>query len=314
MSDPKILGVRFSAIGDCIMTAYAVTALRNLFPQSQISWAAQERCIPVIDQTLSDPIIADYNAWKKRRWSPTTWKQQLAVYSRLREQHFDIGFDFQGHSKTALCLRLAKPKTRLASRATDALAAKLNQLVDCQAGSAHEVEVAFKLVQHAFPAAQLPISPILPNPPKLDQTFQVTIQTGAGHPDKKVNHEVWKQVAANLIKNNFSTAIIGAPNDPSFELDGLTNLVGKLSLLDSMALVKHSQLHIASDTGTGHIAAAYATPVLSVFGPTNPDIYRPYHPSAKVLKYSQNPADVPTNEIIETAIHMLQSNQKVGSL
>ncbi|RYG34251.1 hypothetical protein EON81_16025, partial [bacterium] len=77
--------------------------------------------------------------------------------------------------------------------------------------------------------------------------------------------------------------------------------VGKLPLRETLALVQASRLHVASDTGTGHMAAAVGTPVISVFGPTDPAVFRPYAKRGIVLRDGSNPADV-TLEKLESEV------------
>lgn len=304
----RVLIVRYSAIGDCVMAAWSVSGLRQSCPDIEITWAVQERCAPVISypNLVDDVVLADMNAWKKRRLSPRTWRDQMAVYARMRRKGFDIGFDFQGHSKTALCLRLSGVKMRYASRGTDGLAKRLNQVVECGAGRLHEVEVGLNLLRWGFADIELPDLPIMPN--VNGESFDVTVQTGAGHPDKKVSTETWKEVCQDLVKRGLKVALVGAPQDPSFELDGVVNLVGKHDLKGSMGLVKSSRVHVASDTGTGHIASAYGVRTVSVFGPTDPVIYRPWGEKSLVLKHSENPENVSVPEIIEAITNQLESS------
>ena len=100
MSSPRVLIVRFSAIGDCIMAAWPVSSIRKAWPDSWIAWAVQMRCSPVVDTaTLVDSRhIFPRERWKRSGWSPAVWREQLVAYSRLRRQRLDYGFDFQGHS------------------------------------------------------------------------------------------------------------------------------------------------------------------------------------------------------------------------
>ena len=71
---------------------------------------------PVVDENRLVNSVAEFprDKWKANRWSPATWREQLRAYAGLRKHKFDWGLDLQGHSKTALALRIAKPKRRLA--------------------------------------------------------------------------------------------------------------------------------------------------------------------------------------------------------
>lgn len=54
------------------------------------------------------------------------------------------------------------------------------------------------------------------------------------------------------------------------------NLAGKTSLQQLMAVLANSRTLITTDTGPAHVAAALSTPVISIFGPSNPLNTRPF--------------------------------------
>ncbi len=56
--------------------------------------------------------------------------------------------------------------------------------------------------------------------------------------------------------------------------------IGTLPLRRLAALLERCALLVCNDTGIMHLAAAVATPVVAVFGPTSPRIYLPPSPSA----------------------------------
>lgn len=288
----KVLLVRFSAIGDCVMAAYAATAIRRTNPDAEIVWAAETRCCPVID---TESLVNEVSEVPRDRWKKEhKILEPIRHFLGLRRRGFDYGFDFQGHSKTAICLRLAKPKKRWAARATDAFARRLNPVLLHDPNFAeHEVELNMRLVRMWQPGLQLPERPMMPllklERKKVRSLIRtegrlVTIQTGAGADDKIVPPEHWAFVARALIAEGFTVAAIGAPGDTRVEEPGVQNLVGALSLREAMAAVAESALHLAGDTGSGHIAAAYGIPLVSVFGPTPPERYRPWSEAATILR------------------------------
>jgi heptosyltransferase-2 len=54
------------------------------------------------------------------------------------------------------------------------------------------------------------------------------------------------------------------------------NMAGHTSLQQLMAILAKSQVVITTDTGPAHVAAALATPVIAIFGPSNPYDTRPF--------------------------------------
>jgi ADP-heptose:LPS heptosyltransferase len=308
IADPRFLVVRFSAIGDCVMSAWAATSIRQKHPDAYICWAVESRCAPVIDrQTLCSRVYEfPRDRWKKRRWSPATWREQIAAYARLRRMRFDYGIDLQGHSKTALCLRIANPQRRVQARATDSLAARLNPMIGDPPAGMHTVEWNQKALQ-ILGDFELPERPIMPDVERAERGL-ISISVSAGKSDKAYPAELWGQVAQELQVQGYRIAFLGGPTDASILLEGTEDYVGKLGLERTMAVVAGSDLHLAADTGTGHMAAAYGVPVVSVFGPTNPDVYRPYRTNRTdciVLKESERTADVKPAQVIRAAQELL---------
>ncbi len=305
VTSPKILVLRFSAIGDCVMTAWAVTALRHHYPKSEIVWGVERRCQAAVDpyELVSQRLQIPRDVWKKRRWSPETWRQQLAYYSSLRHRRFDYGMDFQGHSKTAIALRIAAPKKRMMARATDSLAAKMNPLLPGDPSNKHVVDWNHDLLQEfdKIPFVDVPMMPMREE----TQPGLVTISVGAGSDKKKWPRDNWLAVAASLAGAGARVVFLGGPEEPPANVPGCEDLIGKTSLERTVALVGESVLHLSADTGTGHMAAAYRIPAISIFGPTPPEVYRPYSDTSLVLRHGTETANVTVTEVTEAALQKL---------
>jgi len=127
----------------------------------------------------------------------------------------------------------------------------------------------------------------------------VTIAVGTG-PPKKVYHR-WGDVARSLMERGLRVAFVGGPGEIAPDVEGVQNLVGRLSLPETMQWIAASRVHLAADTGSGHIAAAYGVPVVSVFGWTDPDVYRPYGDRVTVLDAGKDMTLVDPAAIVEAA-------------
>ncbi len=306
MSAPRVLLIRFSAIGDCVMAVPVASAIRAKHPGAEIVWAIEDRCLDVVDQNrLVDRVhVSSRKRWKQSP-GPKVWREQLTFYLGLRRERFDLGLDLQGHSKTALLLRLAQPARRLAADATDALARKLNPLA---AGAPrldlHVVDWNLEVLRQAGIEANAPAwtMPDARNPAPRTSAPRVAISVGAGAPDKLVPVAHWEEVARQLQAEGAEVVFLGGPGDPVPTCPGAIQLVGKISLRESMGAIAASDLHLSADTGNGHIAAAYGVPTVSVFGPMDPSRFRPYGPLARVLRDpSCRPEAVPPTQILEAA-------------
>ena len=84
---------------------------------------------------------------------------------------------------------------------------------------------------------------------------------------------------ARLISQGKKVAILGAKSDEwvwkYFSDLNVGNLIGKYTLLESLALLKGAKSVVTHDSGPMHMAGTMRVPVLSIFRPTRPDEKRP---------------------------------------
>lgn len=302
------------------MSVPVAAAIREKYPEGFIVWATEPRCAPVIDtdRLVSQISLFPRDDWEARRWSPASWRDQLVQYLSLRKHRFDIGIDLQGQAKTALCLKLAKPKRRLAVKSHDVLSAKLNPVLEVPRGDMHVVEHGMlglsrlgdfpQEIRFVMPELRKEMSEVAA---MLDRDRGlVTITVSAGGPKKVYPLEMWEEVAAALLQKGLQVAFLGGPGDPSSKLSGSLDFVGKLTLAQTMAAVRLSRVHLAADTGTGHIAAAYKVPVVSVFGRTPPKAFRPYTAKGIVLDGMGSPANITPAQLLDAAHSMMDRNRE----
>jgi heptosyltransferase I len=85
----------------------------------------------------------------------------------------------------------------------------------------------------------------------------------------------------------------------------ITNLIGKTSLKQLLAIIESADLMICPDSGPGHMATAVGTPVVGLYATTNPGRARPYfsedllvneYPQAIRREFDKSVEDVPWGE------------------
>ena len=294
------------------MASYVASAIRSKHPLAELTWAIESRCMAMVDSDRLINHLVDFprDRWRKSRWSHKVWREQLSKFAGLRQRSYDFGLDLQGHSKTAVCLRIARPKQRIAAFATDSLAKRLNPLLPGNPDEKHRVERMMDAAQ-AFGDFQVPANPMMPVPISKNELGLpdgkplATISTGAGATFKQYPPKQWEEVINGLIASGLNVLSLGAASDPKLQVQGLVDQVGKWNLRQTMSAVAHSDIHLAADTGTGHMAAAFGVPFVSVFGPTDPKLFRPYSDNGVVLRNSDNPADVSASEILAAVNQLL---------
>ena len=314
MSAPRVLLVRFSAIGDCVMVTPVATAVRRKYPDAHLVWAVEDRCETVLEtQTLlTRAHVFPRTKWKAARWSPETWREQILAYTSLRPERFDWGIDFQGHSKTALLLRLARVGKAIAAPGTDPIARALNPQTKLKWKAMHRVEGNMGLLREF---EEFDREVVFTLPQLEEETAKVremlpsgriaTIATGAGADNKVYPAAQWVEVAAGLQAQGLQVVWVGGPRDPEPIAPGTVSLVGKLTLRETMAALAASEVHAAGDTGSGHLCAALGVPVVSVFGPMDPVVYRPYTDHGRVLNRDGIPDHVRPDEVVKAAMELV---------
>jgi ADP-heptose:LPS heptosyltransferase len=101
----------------------------------------------------------------------------------------------------------------------------------------------------------------------------------------------WRALAKSLLAEGAGVVLTGSRDDESTAaaiLAGLdpspVSLVGRLTLPELAAVLREADLMIGVDSGPLHIAAAMGTPVVALFGPTDPRRTGPLGPG-KVLRH-----------------------------
>ncbi len=310
----RVLVVRFRAIGDCVMAAWPTSAIRQKYPDANITWAVERICAPVIDDVrLANRVVAfPRDQWKRERWRVRTLAEQLRYYLSLRESPYDLGIDLQGHSKTAMALRISGARRRVAVHATDSFARALNPVPIQRAPGTHWVDHHMAVLNTVEPFPQV-ARPLMPELPPLPEGFPagkvVSLCTGGSSAIKQYPREHWQAVARGLEAQGCQVVTVGGPQDPPLDTP-CVNYVGKLTLKESMAVIAASAGHIAPDTGTGHMAAALGVPVISLFAddPIQISTFRPYTDQGTVLT-AHTPAEIDPAEIIRAAISQTKNGR-----
>lgn len=95
---------------------------------------------------------------------------------------------------------------------------------------------------------------------KLHRQFSVRFILVGGKDDSHMSQSIAKQTEARTL-----------------------DLAAKLSLTETAAVVSRCDLYIGNDAGPTHIAAATGTPIVAIFGSSNPSAFRPLTDKAIVI-------------------------------
>lgn len=119
---------------------------------------------------------------------------------------------------------------------------------------------------------------------KIPEEPYIVFVLGAGHFTKRVPVEKWKELASGF--KEFTIVLIGGKEElihgnRLIDQAGpkLMNLCGQLNIAGSAYLMEKAKLIISGDTGMMHIAAALRKPIISIWGGTIPEFgWLPFFP------------------------------------
>ena len=288
-----------------ILTTPALFALRQHFPGAHITLAVEEACkdllpgIPFVDEPL---------VFSRKKSNAKLWRK-LALAS------FDICLDFTGNDRTAFYSVLSKSKERIAFQWVQKSrfrALFYNRLVDSPVRDHHTIDHYLDLLKGLGIQPQ-PV-PITLNVPEwagkkagqLLETAGVTGSFFAVHPgtarlEKYWAPERWAEVI-EYCKRDLKIPCVLTGGKDSFEQSQIAaiksqsdciDLSGKVDLLTLAAIAQRAKLFLSVDSAPMHLAAAFQTPQVALFGPTNPFHWHPRHDRAVLVRAGQSQPAAP---------------------
>ncbi len=283
-SQPRILIVRLSAVGDTILTMPVVCALRDHFPQAHLAWAAHAGSAALLrgHQAL-DQIYVVPKYWHRH------WSSFLALRNWVLENKFDVVLDAQGLTKSAGIAWLSGAKRRIGFTRGEFAGRELsvwmnNELV--QPTVDHVVDQHLELLKPLGinnPRVHFDVPRLSDDVTAVDRIVKrldleqgyALIQPGAGWPSKLWPADRYAKVARWLWNERKLNSMILWSGQGEQELaKGITAdsyhascLAPSTSLPQLAELCRRATIFIGPDTGPLHLAAAVGTPCVGLYGP-----------------------------------------------
>lgn len=292
----NILIVKLSAIGDVIHTLPSLSALRRLYPEADITWVIEEAASDIIKDNpcLNRTIVFHRKRWakdiKKLRQLNRTVKEIKSFITTLRKRKYDLIIDFHGLFKSSLIVLLSGGKRRLGYDSMQELSGLfLNEKIPEDMGK-HAVDRYLDLLRYlsADTTRKEFLIPIQKENrdrvERLLKKYNVDISERfmAVNPVALWETKLWEDAKfaelCDRITEELKTKVIFTGGSSSGMIEHIQSLMvspsvnlGRQTTLKDLAyLYKSASLVITPDSGPMHIAAAVGTPVVALFGPTDP--------------------------------------------
>jgi ADP-heptose:LPS heptosyltransferase len=274
----RILIVRFSSIGDIVLTSPVVRAMRTRFPDADIRFLTKRAYAELVQPNpyLNGVFLFDGKL-----------RDTIAEVRAFRP---DVVIDLHHNLRTSLlkaavgCKSYSFPKLNLEKWLHVNL--KMDTLPDL-----HIVDRYFKAVEPlgAVNDGQgldffIPDDVKLPQLPPAFSEGYLAVVIGAKFATKRIPEQKLVAIIRGLQR---PVVLVGGPEDAALgerlaKGGQMFNACGRASLLESARIIEHAAVVITSDTGMMHIAAAFDRPTISVWGNTVPAFgmasYMPQHP------------------------------------
>ena len=100
----EILIVKTSALGDIIHALPVLDYLHTVVPGIEVDWVVEERFREILDENplIGRVFTVNTKKWRKKLFSPATWREIGAVREELQARSYKIVFDIQGNLKSGV--------------------------------------------------------------------------------------------------------------------------------------------------------------------------------------------------------------------
>lgn len=284
-------------LGDAVLTLPAIRGLKSLCPDASLSVLAKPflsslfRMVPEVGEVIR------------------LEGGRLKVARELRRRRFDLALILPNSFDSAFVPFLAGIPERIGYR-TDGRGVLLTKAVNREPGfeQRHQVHYYYHLLHEM--GKGMPVEPetsapwIVPPAEGMEWADQFLRQSGYfGGPLVGINPgatygpakcwfpERYVETAQRLKAEGVQVIFFGGPGEADYvteiagQVPGSMNAAGKTDLVQLTSLLKRCRVLLTNDTGPMHLSAAVGTPVVALFGSTNPVTTGPFGQGHCVIRH-----------------------------
>jgi ADP-heptose:LPS heptosyltransferase len=279
----KILIIRFSSIGDIVLTTPVIRCAKRQFPKAEIHFVSKESFKSVVEH---NPHIDKLHTFKK---------DISELYSLLKEERYDALIDLHHNLRS---YRL-KQKLKVPAYSFDKLNLRKFLAVNFKMlgllPQKHIVDRYFEAVKPLGIENDLKGLDYFIDPKDEVQAAElffngvsrpfIALVIGGSYYTKKIPLNKLKEICS---KAKLPVVALGGNEDKLLgdelkkEFPEVINACGQFSINQSASIIQQAEWVITSDTGLMHIAAAFRKKIISAWGNTIPEFgMAPYSPQSE---------------------------------
>lgn len=320
----RFLIIRWSGMGDVVMSLPAVCWLRNRFENAHITYLTDAAFAEIIETSECVDTIEtfDCKGFSRPGAFIPSLLSLIPVLWRLHRGRFDYAFDLQGFGETALLAYLSGAKVRIGRSTESFLRKKIyTDPIHADWGLDHRSLFFLRAVAGAF-------GPNLPDvvaPPKLSVRFPdnplregllVGLNIGASTESRRWSEQHFFELARRLAERKYKIRFFIGPQE-TFLMETVKKackrngweLFSQIEMAQLIEALCECALLVSNDTGPGHLAAALEVPVITLYSTGNPENVGPLAIRTRWFRDEANINRIRVARVEEACLKLLHSDK-----
>ncbi|NOT73635.1 MAG: glycosyltransferase family 9 protein [Cyclobacteriaceae bacterium] len=277
MKQPEsVLIIQTAFIGDVILATALLESLHHKFPEAKIDFVVRKGNEALLQ---GHPFIRELFVFDKKN----KFRNLIGLIGKIRKKKYDYVINVQRFATTGIMTVLSGAKVTVGFD-KNPLSFLFSKKITHQQEGLHEVERNNRLIEFLTGSKEKSKPRLYPTPDQFEKVKEftkdryITVSPASVWFTKQFPVEKWIEFVSE-VPDHFRIFILGAPSDKelgeeiirSVPSRDIVNLAGKLSLLESAALMKNSEMNYVNDSAPMHLSSALNAPVSAVYCSTVTD-------------------------------------------
>lgn len=273
----KFLVIQTAFIGDVVLATPLVEKLHRFFPEAEIDFLVRKGNEGLF---TGHPFLHEVLIWnKKKKKFKNLWK----TLKKIRAARYDKVINLQRFAATGILTAFSGAGERIGFDRNPLSFLFDTKVAHVTRAGMHEIERNLKLISRFTDSGLADPPRLYPSPEDYlsvspyTQHRYICIAPSSVWFTKQYPAERWISFL-DALKGDFRVYLLGAPSDEAAcehirnatKLPGVISLAGKLTFLESAALMKDAEMNYVNDSAPLHFASAMDAPVAAVFCSTVP--------------------------------------------